>query len=378
MLVADSNHESESTMPSPVRLGIVGADATGQGWAPLAHFPALRALPEYEIAALCTAHADTARAAAQRYGVAKSYHDYREMFASPDIDAVSVVVRAPNHHEVVMAALQARKPVYCEWPLGADSTQAEEMAALARAQGVPTAVGLQARCDPTLRYVHDLVAQDYIGEVLAVTLAMISPGVPERARSRMWERTLAGGVSALTIRAMHALEALCLCVGELAKVSGRLATRTRQWRVAGTDELVDVEVPDNVVVAGELADGAIVSAHIATVPSATPGFRLEIYGSSGALAVSTGGAPQRDANKLMGAQGKGALAPMPTPVRYVEVPPETPAGPPHNVAHLYRRFARAIQSGSAVEPDFEHGLKRHRLIDAIAQSSREQRPQVVT
>jgi predicted dehydrogenase len=364
-------------MPSTVRLGIVGADATGQGWAPLAHFPALRALPEYEIAALCTAHADTARAAAERYGVAKAYHDYREMFASPDIDAVSVVVRAPNHHEVVMAALQARKPVYCEWPLGVDSAQAGEMAALARAQGVPTAVGLQARCDPTLRYVHDLVEQGYIGEVLAVTMAMISPGVPERARSRMWERTLAGGVSALTIRAMHSLEALSVCVGELTEVSGQLATRIGQWRVAGTDELMDVEVPDNVVVAGTLANGAIVSAHIATVPSATPGFRLEIYGSNGAFTISTSGAPQRDANKLMGAQGKSALAPMPTPAHYVEVPPETPPGPPQNVAHLYRRFARAIDGGAPVESDFEHGLKRHRLIDAIAQSSRERRPQVV-
>jgi predicted dehydrogenase len=378
MLLASRHCESEHTMPSKLRLGIVGADATGQGWAPLAHFPALRALPEYEIAALCTAHADTARAAAQRYGVARAYHDYREMFASQDIDAVSVVVRAPNHHEVVMAALEARRPVYCEWPLGADSTQAEEMAALARATGVPNAVGLQARCDPTLRYVHDLVAQGYIGEVLSVTMAMISPGVPERARSRMWERTLAGGVSALTVRAMHSLEALSLCVGELAQVSGQLATRMRQWRVAGTDEYLDVEIPDNVVVAGTLDSGAIVSAHIATVPSATPGFRLEIYGADGALAVSTSGAPQRDANKLMGAQGKGALAPMPTPAHYVEVPPETPAGAPHNVAHLYRRFARAIETGTAVEPDFQHGLKRHRLIDAITRSSREQRPQAVT
>jgi predicted dehydrogenase len=365
-------------MSSKLRLGIVGADATGQGWAPLAHFPALRALPEYEIAALCTAHADTARAAAQRYGVPNAFHDYREMFASPDIDAVSVVVRAPNHHEVAMAALRAGKPVYCEWPLGANTTQAEEMAALARAQRLPTAVGLQARCDPTLRYVRDLIGDGYIGDVLAVTLAMISPGVPERSRSRMWESTLAGGVSALTVRAMHSLEALSVCVGELTEVSGWLATRMKQWRVAETDERVDVEVPDNVVLAGTLANGAVVSAHVATVPSATPGFRLEIYGATGALTVSTSGAPQRDANKLVGAQGKAALAPMEAPARYSEAPDGTPAGPPRNVAALYRRFARAVREGGPVEPDFEHGSRRHRLIDAIARSSREQRPQPVS
>src|SRR5690349_13252221 len=182
---------SRFVMSDKLRVGIVGADATGQGWAPLAHFPALRALPEYEIAALCTAHADTARAAADRYGVRAAYHDYRAMFASPDIDAVSVVVRAPNHHEVVMAALQAGKPVYCEWPLGANTRQAEEMAALARTQRLATAVGLQARCDPTLRYVRDLVSDGHVGRVLSVTLSMMSPGVPERPRSRLWESTLA-------------------------------------------------------------------------------------------------------------------------------------------------------------------------------------------
>src|SRR5262245_39316467 len=162
-------------MNSKLRLGIVGADAKGQGWAPLAHFPALRSLPEYEIAAVCTAHEDTAHAAAQRYGVAKAYHDYRQMFASPAIDVVSVVVRAPNHHQVVMAALEAGKPVYCEWPLGADTAQAEEMAALARVKAVPAAVGLQANCDPTLRYVRDLITERHIGDVLAITMAMISP-----------------------------------------------------------------------------------------------------------------------------------------------------------------------------------------------------------
>ncbi len=361
-------------MTSKVRLGIVGADAKGQGWAPLAHFPALRALPEYEIAALCTTRPETARAAAERYGVAKAYHDYREMFASPDIDAVSVVVRAPNHHEVTMAALAAGKPVYCEWPLGATTAQAEEMAALARKNGTLAVVGLQAHVDPTLRYVRDLVAQGYVGEVLAVTMAMISPGLPERPASKLWEREIAGGVSALTVRGMHSMEALCVCVGEVTEVTARVATQAKQWRVTDTNEMIDVEVPDNVMVAGVLESGAGVSAHVATVPGPTPGFRLEIYGRGGALAITTPGAPQRDRNHVMGAQGKGAMAPIEVPASYVEVPADTPSGPPHNVAHLYRRLAKAMRDGTQVEPDFDHALKRHRLIDAIMRSSREGRP----
>ncbi len=362
-------------MSARLQVGIVGADAKGQGWAPLAHFPALRSLPEYEIAAVCTAHEDTARASAERYGVPNAYHDYRQMFASADIDVVSVVVRAPNHHEVVMAALKAGKPVYCEWPLGVTTAQAEAMAALARERCVAAVVGLQARCDPTLRYVRDLIAQGYIGDLLAVTMAMISPGLPERTRSKMWEANLSGGVSALTIRGMHSLDALCMCVGEFTEISGRVSTQIGQWKVVETGETVDVEVPDNVMVHGVVTSGAAVSAHIATVPTATPGFRMEIYGREGALQVSTPGAVQRDANTLMGAQGKAALARMEVPSSYVEVPSDTPAGPPRNVAALYRRLGNAITSGSAVEPDFEHAVRRHRLIDAVVRSSERMRLQ---
>lgn len=357
-------------MSDKLRVGIVGADAKGQGWAPLAHFPALRALPEFQIAALCTSREETARAAAERYGVPRAYADYREMFASPDIDLVSCVVRAPNHHQVVMAALLAGKPVYCEWPLGVSTAQAEEMAALARAKGVPTAIGLQARCDPTLRYVRDLVAQGFVGDVLAVTMAMISPGVPERMKSKSWEAKLSGGVSALTIRGMHSIDPLCMCVGEFVELSSRVSTQIKQWKLTDTGETIDVEVPDNVMVHGVVASGAVVSVHVGTMPTATPGFRMEIYGTGGALHVATPGAPQRDANKLSGAKGKAAPAPMEVPASYVEVPADTPAGPPHNVAALYRRLGKAIRDGSAVDPDFDHAVKRHRLIDAIARGAR--------
>ena len=54
-------------MPGKIRVGIVGATVTkgGSGWGANAHVPALHAVPDYEIKAVCTAHADTAKASAQ-------------------------------------------------------------------------------------------------------------------------------------------------------------------------------------------------------------------------------------------------------------------------------------------------------------------------
>src|SRR5262245_32270234 len=54
----------EESVAARIRVGIVGATVTpgGSGWGANAHVPALRALPEYELKAVCTAHAETAAA----------------------------------------------------------------------------------------------------------------------------------------------------------------------------------------------------------------------------------------------------------------------------------------------------------------------------
>jgi predicted dehydrogenase len=360
-------------MATRLRVGIVGASAQGQGWAPISHFPALSKLPDYEIAAICTAHADTAEAAARKYGVALAFHDYNVMVRERDIDLVSVVVKVPNHHEVVMAALKARKHVYCEWPLGANTAEAEEMAALARKQRVKAIVGLQARGDPAIRYLHELIDDGYVGEVVAVNMTMFTGGVLERPASRLWDRDRTKGVSALTVRGIHTMDSLCYCLGEFVEVSAKVTTQVKQWRVVPSGEMVDVDTPDNVTVNGVLEGGALVSVHVATVPHNGSAWRLEIYGRDGTIRAVSKGSPQRDLSQLFGSKGSAPLAPLPIPGHFTEMPADTPEGPPRNVGHLYLRIAKAIRNDTPVEPDFDLAVERHRLIDAIQQSSDEGR-----
>jgi predicted dehydrogenase len=364
-------------MKDRIRVGIVGADASGQGWAPLSHLPALKLMPEFELVAVCTAHADTAAAAAAKYGVERAFHDYRLMVRDPDIDLVSVVVKVPSHHDPVMAALDAGKHVYCEWPLGANLGEAEAMARRARQAGVRAMVGLQSRGDPSIRYLRQLILDGYIGTPLVANMSMFTGGVLERPASRLWDREQSKGVSALTVRGIHTMDAMCWCLGDFVEVSGKVATQVKRWRVGNTDEYVDVDTPDNVMVNGVLEGGAIASVHVGTIPYNASNWRLEIYGTGGTLRASSHGSPQRDASQLLGSQSGAALAPLPVPDSFMEVSPDMPVGPPRNVGHLYLRMAKAIREGTAVEPDFDLALKRHRLIDAIERSSAEGRTQKI-
>ena len=120
-------------MTDKIRVGIVGATVTqgGSGWGANAHVPALKALPHYELKAVCTSHEDTAKASAAAFGAERAFHRFSDMAADPDVDLIVVCVRVPGHRDLVMAGLQAGKAVLCEWPLGANLAEAQEMAGLA-------------------------------------------------------------------------------------------------------------------------------------------------------------------------------------------------------------------------------------------------------
>src|SRR5688572_33043381 len=185
-----------------LRVGLIGA---GGRWGPRAHVPALTKLPEIELYAVCTAHADTAQAAAGKYGVKRAYGDDKSMNADTQVEAALVAVRVPAHYVLTKNALEAGKHVYCEWPLGANTKEAEELAALARRKKLLTMVGLQRRASPAYLYMRELIRDGYVGEMLAVNMTMMNSGVLTRTSDRTWQRDAKLGANQLTITFGHAI-----------------------------------------------------------------------------------------------------------------------------------------------------------------------------
>jgi len=170
-------------MTEKIRLGLVGASVRGT-WSSRSHLPAVQASGDVDLVAVCTTRADSAEAARQAYGARLAFDDYRKMVASPEIDAVAIVVRVPSHYEPTKAALEAGKHVYCEWPLGRTTAEAVELAALAKNRGLVTAIGLQARVNPAVMHMRDLVAAGYVGDMLAVQVTLMREGVLTRPSHR--------------------------------------------------------------------------------------------------------------------------------------------------------------------------------------------------
>ncbi|MEU6993723.1 Gfo/Idh/MocA family oxidoreductase [Streptomyces sp. NPDC046465] len=359
--------------PSPLRVGLVGLSARG-GWAPHSHLPALTRLKGYELRALAASGEASARAAGEKYGVPLAFGSAAELVRSDEVDLVVVSVRVPLHREVILAALGAGKAVLSEWPLGNGLTEAEELAAAADRAGVRTFAGLQARSAPAVRFLRDLVADGYVGEVLSSSVV---------ASGRRWGPTFEpsgeylldrrNGGTMLTIPFGHTIDAVALVLGEFTEVSATLATRRPVVREEGTGRPAAMTVDDQIAVSGRVGSGAVASLHFRAGLSRGTDFHWEINGTEGDVVVSGGsGHLQQASLTLRGGRGTDqSLTELPVPARYFDVPEiaELRGLPAYNVAAQYARVRADLTEGTAHAPDFAHAARRQRLLDAIERSA---------
>jgi len=364
-------------MPNKIRLGLIGASVKGT-WSSRSHLPAAQTSSDVELTAVCTTKADSAEAARQAYGARLAFDDYRAMVASPEIDAVAVVVRVPSHYAPTKAALEAGKHVYCEWPLGRTTAEAVELTALAKANKLVTAIGLQARVNPALMYLKEQIDSGFVGEIMAVHVSVLRDGVLSRPSNRTWQRDAELGANTLTIAAGHTVDAMRFVTGDFGRLTAVVATQAKQWLDTGTGKLLDVTSPDNVLLSGRLANGAVASVHVGAIPFAGSGYRMEIYGRDGTLVVSGEDSPQLGKVLLHGAKRGNTLASMPVPERFTVVASATPAGEAINVGQMYTLFAQAIRGGESRQPTFETAVELHRLVDAMQQASDNAREAIVS
>lgn len=357
------------------KVGNVGLQP-GRSWAARAHITALRALSKtFEIAGVANTSRASAEEAAAATGIPRAFADVAELIAAPEVDIVTVAVKVPHHLEIVKAAIEAGKHVYCEWPLGNGLAEAEEMAALARTKGVLGVVGTQAPFAPEIEYLKHLIADGFVGEVLSTTLvarggALQGGGtIPDKKiYAYLLDRT--NGATLLTIPVGHTLAALTSVLGEVAEVSAVLATRRSTALAADTGETLPVSAPDQVLVSGVLVSGAPVSIHYRGGAARDgDGLLWEINGTEGDIRVSgSSGHTQMVEISLEGARGEEkAFRPLEVPTSYRSGWPEDVE--PGNVARLYAKMARDLCEGTRSAPSFDDAVALHRVIAAIERAA---------
>ncbi len=98
----------------------------------------------------------------------KLYADYRELLASPEVDAV--VIASPDHWHALMAihACQARKDIYLEKPLTLTIREGQELVRAVRSYGVVLAVGSMQRSAINFQHAAAMVQKGALGRISEV------------------------------------------------------------------------------------------------------------------------------------------------------------------------------------------------------------------
>ena len=147
-----------------VRFGLVGLGVWGREI-----LDALGRIDSAKIAGICDLYEPFLKRAAANAPNAAPAADWRRLVDAPDIDAIVVATPTPGHREIVLAALQAGKHVYCEAPIAASREDARAIAASAKnAARVVFQAGLQGRANPLYVHVRQFVKSGVLGDVALV------------------------------------------------------------------------------------------------------------------------------------------------------------------------------------------------------------------
>lgn len=339
----------------PLRYGIVGCGRI----APL-HLSAIAGCTRARLAATCDIVAERARAAAERFHAEWHGTDYRELFASGGVDAVSLCLPHHLHAEAAIAAAKAGIQVFCEKPIATLSADADRVIAACHAAGVQLGICYQNRYNGASLALRRAVDAGRFGRLLFAGITFQNRKAPQYYAGGWHGKWATEGGGALTTQAIHTMDLMLWLMGPASSVQASLATLVHP-----------IEVEDTAAVAIEFASGARGVVAATTASHTFWSQRLEIVGTEGKAVLLNnritewdfaGGAPDRAEvlaiDELAGVPDERG--------RY---------GPGHG--RILSEFVDCVLAGRPFPLDGHEGRKISDLLWAIYASARTGRPVAV-
>ena len=144
------------------------------------HLAAMAALDDVEIVAVCDLSAARAQAAAERFGVAQWYTDYKQLLGNNRPDLVHITTPPAFHFPIASACLSASLNVLCEKPITVNYQEFSLLKQMAVDHGCLLMENQNFRFHSGIQRIQHLLNSNIVGEVLEVhiclSLAILGPG----------------------------------------------------------------------------------------------------------------------------------------------------------------------------------------------------------
>lgn len=344
----------------PIKVGVVGAGIGRH------HLAAYRALPHaVEIVALCDVNEARLNEVGTIYNVPRYFTDYNELFASGEIEAVSICLPNSLHAPVSIAALEAGLHVLCEKPLAENLASGLKIAEAVAQASSKFMICFNRRYRLDVQWMKQILAQGLLGRVYQVKAGWVrETGIPGWG-GWFLNKTIAGGGPLIDL-GVHMLDAVMwlLDYPEPLTASGAVEANfgprnAKTWQPPATPSPYTVE--DSAVAFIRLAGSVTLSLEASWASHGKPGmddFYITLRGTEGSIELYVANyATENTLTFYTEVGGKPVVT--------------RPAVKLSRSDHEYAitEFVRCIQEDSVPTATIDQGLTLMKIIEAIYQSA---------
>ena len=157
-----------------LNVGIIGAGRIGRVHAQSLAFR----LPEARVVSISDVNLAAAQSVAARCGIGKVAGSSAELLADPAVEAVLICSSTDTHAELIQAAAQAGKHIFCEKPIALDLRAIDAALAAVERAGVKLQIGFNRRFDANFARVRQAVVSAEIGKLNLLHIISRDPEPP--------------------------------------------------------------------------------------------------------------------------------------------------------------------------------------------------------
>ena len=249
-----------------LRVGLLGAGRIGN-----VHAHSITRNRNSMLAAVSDVFSQNADELAQKFDT--EVHSSQEIIADPSIDAVLIATPTDSHSDLIEAATEAGKAVFCEKPVDLDLKRAKACRLAVEATGKPVMIGFNRRFDPNFESVKSSLESGEIGNPELLSITSFDPAPPPLSYVK-----LSGGL--FRDMMIHDFDMANFIMGELPDTVHAVGSSLVDPEIGAAGDV------DTAVVTMTYANGQI--AVIRNSRRAEYGYdqRMELLGSKGMLQVN--------------------------------------------------------------------------------------------
>ena len=155
--------------------------------------PAFNKVNASSLVAVMRRDAHKAADYAKRHNVRRWYSDARELINNPEVNAIYISTPPSTHEEYAMMAMKAGKHVYVEKPFTINAPSARRLAEASKALNIKLSVAHYRRQIPLFKKVKQLIDENYIGKIVAISILLYQHGMEATADNWRLDPEISGG-----------------------------------------------------------------------------------------------------------------------------------------------------------------------------------------